>query len=44
MMQTMGGELLVAGASPRILRLMQLGGLDRLPIFGAQFGAPHPSR
>lgn len=48
MMQTMGGELLVAGASPRVLRLMQLGGLDRLPIFGAQsgaqFGAPHPSR
>ena len=34
LMQTMGGELLVTGASPRIRRLMQMGGLDKLPIFG----------
>lgn len=34
MMKTMGGELLVTGASPRVKRLMQMGGLDKLPIFG----------
>lgn len=34
MMQTMDGELLVTGASPRVKRLMQMGGLDKLPIFG----------
>ncbi len=38
LMQTMRGELLVTGASPRIQRLMQLGGLDRLPLFGSK---PH---
>lgn len=34
MMKTMDGELLVTGASPRVKRLMQMGGLDKLPIFG----------
>jgi stage II sporulation protein AA (anti-sigma F factor antagonist) len=36
LMQTMGGELLVTGASPRLRRMMQLGGLEQLPIFGCK--------
>ena len=42
LMQTMGGELLVTGASPRIQRLMQMGGLDKLPIFGKNPGSKPP--
>ena len=44
LMQTMGGELLVTGASPRIRRLMQMGGLDKLPIFGKNPIHNNPSR
>ena len=42
LMQTMGGELLVTGASPRIQRLMQMDGLDKLPIFGKNSGGMPP--
>ena len=34
LMHTLGGELIVAGASPRIRKLMQMGGLEQLPIYG----------
>ena len=43
LMNTMGGELLVTGASPRIRRLMQMGGLEQLPIFGRQPTSEHSS-
>lgn len=43
LMNTMGGELLVTGASPRIRRLMQMGGLEQLPIFGKKPTSEHSS-
>jgi len=39
LMQSMGGRLIVRGASPRLEKVMRLAGLERLPIWDKKEGA-----
>lgn len=41
LMQSRGGTLTVAGASERLLRVMKLAGLDRLPVWDSAPNTQH---